>query len=474
MKVSTLFLEENPNNNIYNVICKIRNSVSLLHMLYFPVMAFDRYFEVEVMTDKPYAHNPLLPANTFVPDVEARQWADGRMYLYGSWDIGGKDDYCSALYHTFSSQDLVSWTGHGVSLRSSGPENDVSWSTANLYAPDVILKDGLYYLYFCLSDGSEGVAASPSPTGPFKNATRITGMDGIDPGVFTDEDGQAYIYWGQFDKVRAAKLNPNMRSIELGTMVQPLSVAEHNFHEGCSMRKHNSIYYYVYADTGRHAGRPTCLGYSTATSPLGPFTYRGVIIDNYGCDPKVWNNHGSLAKFDEKWYVFYHRSSKGTIFNRRVCAEPITFNADGTISEVEMTSQGIGGPIDARNHIDAGVACLLSGTIRIDGCPLGLGGDQLSQITDGDWAAYKYLDFGSGTNSFVATVGSRGSGTLELRLDNPDGAAVGICTLPETGSEGKYTTVSCTIQQTKGVHALYLKFVGMQGAATNVARFHFE
>lgn len=424
------------------------------------------------MTDIPYAHNPLLPASAFVPDAEARQWKDGRMYLYGSWDIGGRSDYCSALYHVFSSSDLVSWTDHGVSFRSVGPESDVGWSGANLYAPDVAHLDDQYYLYFCLSDGSEGVACSPSPAGPFMDAAQITGMDGIDPGVFVDDDGSAYIYWGQFDNVRAARLTPDMKHIEPATTVQPLSVAEHNFHEGSSVRKRNGVYYYVYADTGRHGGRPTCLGYSTSMSPLGPFTYRGVIIDNFGCDPAVWNNHGCIAEFNGNWYVFYHRSSKGTIFNRRVCAEPISFNSDGTIPEVEMTSRGIGAPIDARKQIDAGIACLLSGNVRIDS--YALGGERLSDARPGDWAAYKYVDFGEGVHTFHAMASSQTGGGIEVRLDSPDGLLAGSCCVTEFGDESRYSEVICPMEGAICVHALYLRFTGSDDSLLHVCRFWFD
>jgi hypothetical protein len=224
------------------------------------------------------------------------------------------------------------------------------------------------------------------------------------------------------------------------------------------MRKRNDIYYYVYADTGRHGGRPTCLGYATSRSPLGPFTYQGVIIDNFGCDPEVWNNHGSIAEFDGKWYVFYHRSSKGTIFNRRVCAEPISFREDGSIPEVEMTSQGPGCPIDACRSIDAGIACLLHGNVRIDSCQHG--GEQLSRMSGGDWAAYKYLDFGGGVSSFSASISSAGSGTLELRLGDPDGLLAGAYEISSLNSNEQCIAISCNVAKIMGVHALYLRLAG--------------
>ncbi len=113
---------------------------------------------------------------------------------------------------------------------------------------------------------------------------------------------------------------------------------QHYFHEGSSVRKIGDTYYYVFADVER--GKPTSLGYATGKSPLGPFTYRGIIIDNADCDPDSWNNHGSIECFNGQWYVFYHRSSRGTESFRRLCVEPITINPDGSIDEVKMTFPG--------------------------------------------------------------------------------------------------------------------------------------
>ena len=130
------------------------------------------------------------------------------------------------------------------------------------------------------------------------------------------------------------------------------------------MRKRNGIYYYVYAQGGRHGrGCCACLAYATGRSPLGPFTYQGVIIDNFGSGPNLVNNHGCIAEINGRWYVFYHRPTHGTGTMRQACVEPITFNADGTIPEVEMTTQGIGGPINPLERMDAARACLTSGNV---------------------------------------------------------------------------------------------------------------
>ena len=118
-------------------------------------------------------------------------------------------------------------------------------------------------------------------------------------------------------------MNEDMVSFQSEDVVDDLvTEEEHFFHEGSSMRKIGDTYYYVYADMER--GKPTSLGYSTSKSPLGPFTYQGIIIDNDGCDPASWNNHGSIECVNGQWYVFYHRCSRGVQQHRRLCIEPIT------------------------------------------------------------------------------------------------------------------------------------------------------
>lgn len=116
----------------------------------------------------------------------------------------------------------------------------------------------------------------------------------------------------------------------------------------------------------KQAGRPTCLGYATSDKPLGPYKKRGIIIDNTGCDPQSWNNHGCIAEINGNWYVFYHRSTHNSYFSRQVCAEPIFFREDGTIDEVEMTTQGIDGPLDGFEPLEAFRACSLSGKCFVE------------------------------------------------------------------------------------------------------------
>lgn len=410
--------------------------------------------------------NPILPIQHFVPDVEARQWPDGRLYLYGSYDISGRTSFCSWEYRVFSSADLVQWEDHGESFRSAPPNASLDWADAPLFAPDCIYHNGRYYLFFCTAGSREGVAESTTAAGPFTNAAPIEGADGdaIDPAVLVDDDGQVYYYWGQFH-LRGAALRPDLRAIEPETLrTHLITEADSGFHEGASIRKRNGVYYLVYADISR--GKPTCLGYATSHSPLGPFTKRGVIIDNIGCDPQTWNNHGSIAQFNGQWYVFYHRSSQGSMFNRRVCVEPIRFAADGSIAEVEMTTQGAGGPLAAAEWIEAWRACLLSGHVHTGALgPTESDGavrEVLTQIHAGDWAAYKYVDFDAApVAAFAARAGSPAyGGVIEVHLDAPDGELIARCTVPRTGGWQRWTTVSAPVTGAKGVRAVYLVFKG--------------
>ena len=410
-----------------------------------------------------YPHNPLLDNRTFVPDVEAHAWGDGRIYLYGSYDIQGNRGYCSDVYHVFSSPDLINWTDHGVAFSLA----DSNWARdcGALYAPDCAYRDGWYYLYYCVPDGRCGVAKSQSPAGPFRDVGQIAGVQGIDPAVLMDDDGQAYLYWGQLTWGKVAKLRDNMVEIDPDTITQSLTVAEHEFHEGSSVKKINGKYYFLFADTHRHGGRPTSLGYAVSDDPMAGFRYGGVVIDNFGCDPAVWNDHGSMECFGGQWYVFYHRSTHGTEFSRRVCAEPICIQPDGSIPEVVQTSAGVGRTIPADRVIPAQLACELSGQARVAGEPSAGGALMLTELADRDTATYRYLDF-HGEDTFRIRMRSGGEGRVELYTDGLYHAELSI---PD-GTD--FVETVGHIPPLHGTHTLTLKFYGnLRDAAVEAFSF---
>ncbi len=398
-----------------------------------------------------------------MPDVEARVWRDGRIYLYGSMDTSGDTFYCSDKLHVFSSADMIHWTDHGCSFHITDSHSS---DMTLLFAPDCTCVHGKYVLCYCGNSGVEGLATSTKPEGPFQNAFAVQGADkdGIDPCMLADDDGVVYYYWGQFH-LRGARLTSDLRAIDRETYVPDLLTEENDgFHEGACIRKRNGLYYLVYTDISR--GKATCLGYAVSEKPLGPYRKQGIIIDNTGCDPDTWNNHGSIAEFNGQWYVFYHRSSQGSKYNRRVCVEPIRFNADGSIDEVEMTTQGQQGPLDARQTMEAWRACQLDGkacTAQLYAGPLDEPCEEiLTQIHAGDRAIYKYLDFGAGVTSFRATVSTPFTGgKITIRLDHRGGPRLGEVEVPATNGWRTWRQVETALEvPLKEVHAVYLNFSG--------------
>lgn len=419
------------------------------------------------------AQNPITPAGKFFADPSAHQWQQGgRVYVYGSRDES-KFHYCSHGYDVLSSDDMNNWTMHAHTFASKGEGDEVSYSDDFLYAPDCIKKGETYYLYYCMSGRhAEGVATSALPEGPFTKGQVIEGVSEIDPSVFVDDDGQAYLFWGQWT-AKAAKLNPNMKSIDLNSVQDNiLTEKEHYFHEGIQIFKRNGIYYLVYAHIGRR-GMPTCLGYAMSSSVMGPYEYKGVIIDNFGSDPRVWNNHGSLAEIDGKWYVFYHRATNGVDCMRKACVEPVTFNEDGTIDEVEMTTSGASGPLNPFELVEAEWACYLTGNVRIE--TDAAGNETLAEVEHWNTASYKYFDFTKSPRKVIMRVIPKHGGRISIyanTLSRPQLASINIP--PGDG----YTPVTLSVDiksELKGLHPVYLRFSGAEDKTLfKVDWFRFE
>ena len=418
------------------------------------------FFIASLISSIALAQNPIVPAGMYIADPSAHVWQDGKLYVYGSVDES-PNYYCSWRHHVMSTTDMINWKIEENVFWSKGEHDQVPYSDALLFAPDVMYKDGTYHMYYCQPDrnAAEGVATSKSPLGPFVNGKKmnVQGIEEIDPCVFMDDDGQAYYIWGQF-KAKIAKLKPNMTEIDSTTLVTDLlTEKEHFFHEGGYMVKRNDIYYFVYAHSGR-ANMPTSIGYSMSGSPMGPFKYGGVIIDNDHCDPGNWNNHGSIVEFNQQWYVFYHRATHNSNMMRKTCVEPIFFNEDGTIDEVEMTSQGAGPPLNPYEKIDAERACLLHGNVRVQ--MFDLDKEELGEIRNGDKACYKYVDFRDGVKKFTARVKpGKDGGNINVHIEQPWGKRLG--SLKVTGSENsEWVESTCEIESAKDIQVLWFNFHG--------------
>jgi arabinoxylan arabinofuranohydrolase len=275
---------------------------------------------------------PVLAQNQILPDFQADPSArvfGGELYIYPSHDIAGSKGWNMVDWHVFSTDDMLKWQDHGVIFSLK----DITWADKNAWAPDCIERSGKYYFYFP-ADGQIGVAVADSPTGPFKDALGTplinrgeAGLFCIDPCVFIDDDGQAYLYFGQKnDHVGVVKLKQDM--ITRDGPIQVLDLP--HYHEGIWVHKRNGVYYASYPSyLGKHIAN--LMEYSMAKSPLGPFDYKGVILDN-----QSRNVHGSITEFKGQWYLFYHVAGPSP-FERRVCVERLFYNEDGTIKPMQMT-----------------------------------------------------------------------------------------------------------------------------------------
>jgi hypothetical protein len=423
---------------------------------------------IAVIPNISLAANPFLPGWEYIPDGEPRVFGD-RVYLYGSHDRAGSKEFCDTILRVWSAPlaDLNTWTDHGITFSTrtvDGHADDVSWSDNNLYAPDVVKKDGCYYLYAQIVGAPCAVAVSDSPAGPFRLVSQIkkpkdSPMDFggwsqyFDPGVLVDDDGKVFLYWGGGSS-HMAQLNPqNMTEILPDTYQANILPTQppFNYQEGPSPRKIHGVYYLVFA-----AGAD--LSYATSDSPNGPFTYRGVIVSNSG-DAPGGNIHGGLAQLNGKWYIFYHRMTHNTVFSRRACAEPLTIQPDGRIQKVEQTSLGFQTNLDPYQTTPADIACVLKG----GGYVTELDRDTRPVIhnKNGSVVGFKYFDFGKPASLSLSLRIRGGSAPCRIQVQSgrPGEVPVNIGEL-HIGADpsGAWRDVTTKVTPIHGRAAIFFSF----------------
>ena len=293
------------------------------------------------------AQNPII-RDQYTADPTARVF-NGRMYLYPSHDIVSpvepeKKWFSMEDYHVFSSDNLTDWTDHGVIVT----QNKLPWVQRGSYAmwaPDCVEKDGRYYFYFPAAPrGKErkgfgvGVAVAQHPEGPFMPMWRpIEGLHGIDPCVLIDpKDGKAYIYWAGMG-MWMARLKDNM--MELDSEPQQVQKLPEGFKEGPFVFSHGGKYYYTFPWV---RDSTETLAYAMGDSPMGPFEFKGVIMDE--SPVACWTNHHSIVEYCGQWYLFSHHNDYSPNFDklRSARCDRLYFNADGTIQKVTPTLRGVG------------------------------------------------------------------------------------------------------------------------------------
>ncbi|RED25028.1 glycosyl hydrolase family 43 [Flavobacterium cutihirudinis] len=300
--------------------------------------------KVVAQSDPSKFNNPIIK-DQYTGDPAALVYKD-KVYLYAGHDEAPNDFnfYKMNEWVVYSSSDMKKWESHPVPLKVT----DFKWAKSDAWASQVIEKNGKFYWYVTVEHGtipgkSIGVAVSDSPTGPFKDAlgkalitndmTKYSDIswDDIDPTVYIDTDGQAYLFWGN-TACHYAKLKENMTEIdgEIHHIKLP------NFTEAPWIHKHKDWYYLSYAYEF-----PEKIAYAMSKSINGPWEFKGILNELAGNSN---TNHQSIIDFKGQSYFIYHNGASiphGGSFRRSVCVDKLYYNKDGTMKRVVMTSEGI-------------------------------------------------------------------------------------------------------------------------------------
>jgi beta-xylosidase len=391
-----------------------------------------------------FAQNPII-RDQFTADPSARVF-NGRVYVYPSHDILAKEGmgrpgwFCMEDYHVFSSENLTEWTDHGV-IVSQKKVNWVDSASYSMWAPDCIERNGKYYFYFPANDKNKdfngrkpfsiGVAIAEHPAGPYIPQTEpVKGVMGIDPNVFIDKDGQAYLYYS-LGRIMVARLKENM--LELASEPQEVKdLPAKGLKEGPWLFERRGIYYMTYPHVENKIER---LEYAIGDNPLGPYKFTGVIMDELptGC----WTNHQSIVKYNDQWYLFYHNNDLSPTFdkNRSIRCDSLFFNEDGTIQKVKPTFRGVG-ITSASQKIELDRYSMKSNTgasIAFLDTINTFNGWKTIFDKKNAWIQYNAVDFGSKKyKSVQLKASSQTGGILQIFLDKEDGPLLSEVKIPQS------------------------------------------
>ena len=432
------------------------------------------------VNDKPYPfQNPVI-RHMYTADAAPKVMPDGKVWMVTSVDSDAGGGYETMhCYHTFSSADMVTWTDHGEVLNISDfeqvPGNDYA-----LWAPDWVYHDGKYYLYFPMRiitaekkhEAYIGVAVSDDPAKKFEVLNpKIEGTSGIDPAVFIDDNGEAYLYWGNR---MVAKLKDNM--YELATAPMKIDIGTENFMEAAWMHKHQGRYYLNYHTKYDWKVELNCnsiddpkrahsdLAYSIGNSPMGPLVYSGILNPEPGagvadgprhpdCDKVPWrftlSNHGGVVEFHGQDYLFYHTSAlsswrqdefkaEGTWTQRSVCVDSLNYTDNGDIIPVRQTIHGVA-PVKVNQPFSIALSnkkieCSNGATLKFDSVNMGSG--------------YYYFK----TKVLKAVPKAR----IEIRRDSPVGILMGTIHLDSNSMAHNNGMAETYLREANGTHDIYL------------------
>lgn len=429
-------------------------------------------FFVYLLSLSVYAQNPIIQTK-FTADPAPMVYQD-TVFLYTSHDEDDAFGFKMQNWLLYTSTDMVNWTDHGVvaSLK------DFKWvnNDNGAWAPECIEQNNKFYLYCPMPNGAGiGVLVSDSPYGPFKDPIGKplikNGIHDIDPTILIDDDGQAYLYWGNPD-LYYVKLNEDMVSYSGEIVTEPTKPA--NYQEGPWVWKRNGHYYLAYASTCCPEG----IGYAMSDSPTGPWEYKGMIVD---ASEKTRGNHPGIIEYKGKWYCFGHsydllKLTTSKFYERRsVDMDEIVFNSDGTIQNRHYWSdEGAEqvGTLNPFKRVEAETMAWSEGVKTIfetewEGSFEWDKGKKIADrlfvtsIHNGDYIMVKGVDFSEGAVSVEVSVASLSGGKIEIVIDNIDGPIIATVDVNTSREDGIWRTISTPVKNNiKGVHDLFFVFRG--------------
>lgn len=427
------------------------------------------------------AQNPIIQTS-YTADPAPMVYND-KLYLYTSHDEDGSTWFTMNDWKLYSTDDMVNWTEHPTPLSFKTFE----WAGGDAWAAQCIERGGKFYMYVPVTDRKGetaiGVAVADSPYGPFYDpigAPLVRADYGnIDPTVFIDEDGQAYLYWGN-PNCYYVKLNKDMISYKGEIHAVPMKPEAFGRREGDSQRptlyeeapwlyKRKGMYYLFYAG----GPVPEHLAYATAESPEGPWKYGGTLMATEGGS---FTNHPGIADFRGKTYLFYHDASLpgGSGFTRSVCVRELDFQSDGKIPCMKMVKEGVTKSLKPLCPYQKVEAETMAWSEKMKSAYNPQVGVFITALADGAYMKVRAVDFGEKAPSrFSARLSTTHNAeiTMEVRLDGLEGQVLAELKVPRTGGSDRWKLVEKQIPQVTGVHDLYFIFKGK--AMRNLAYFDY-
>lgn len=416
------------------------------------------------------AQNPIIQT-MYTADPAPMVYND-KLYIYTTHDEDNSTWFTMDNWKLYSTDDMVNWTDHGVVLSYT----DFEWAKGDAWAPQCIERNGKFYMYVPVTSkvnnrSAIGVAVADTPMGPFYDALGAplvqTDWGDIDPTVFIDDDGQAYLYWGN-PKLYYIKLNEDMISYKGEVVSVPMTVESFgerkdtkrptSYEEGPWLYKRNDLYYLFWPG----GPLPEFIGYSTSKSPTGPWKYGDILMPAQGGSFTI---HPGVVDFRGKTYYFYHNGMLpgGGGFNRSVCVEELKFNKDGSIPQLNMTKEGITQGVATLNPYQKTEAETIAWSEGIKASQNDQVGVFVIAKKNGAFIKVRDVDFRkTGATKFFARVANTHNAnvTMEIHQDKIDGPLLGTLKIPRTGGSNRWSIVSVDVPRIEGVHDIYFVFKG--------------